>query len=496
MDRDHHDSVVPSQVVRKIDRRLIPLLFTTYMLSFMDKTILSSAAVFGLLEDTHLVGHQYSWVSSAFYFGYLLWEWPTNFLIPRLPVAKYLAVNTFAWGAVVALTAACVNYGGLLVVRFLLGVAEATITPAFMFITCTWYTRDEIPFRTGVWFSGNSFGGLVASLLAYGIGHIEHPLRPWMWLFIVLGIATFLWGFVILASLPESISSAAFLTAEEKAFLSRRVVSAGTGRTEGTVWNTAQAVECFRDPKTWHLLGIAALTQIPNGGIQNFANLVIESFGFTAMESTLVNIPFSVISAATITLTGWLAGRFQNLNCILIACALAVSGLGSTLVYARVYHVPLGVQLLGYFLLAAGPGALPLTMSLAQTNYKGVTKKMTMTGTMFVAYCVGNIAGPHLFSASEASHETSFRAVLTCYALAAALALSLYTYLRLLNSQRNREEGTVSTGSIAALPQQPDRRGTGRSVASSEISPLIRTPPGPDDCDVTDWNTFGFRYRL
>ncbi|KAL4747262.1 hypothetical protein BDW72DRAFT_17731 [Aspergillus terricola var. indicus] len=496
MDQDHLDSNAPSRVVRKIDRRLIPLLFTTYMLSFMDKTILSSAAVFGLLEDTHLVGDQYSWVSSAFYFGYLLWEWPTNFLIPRLPVAKYLAINTFVWGTVVALTAACVNYGGLLVVRFLLGVAEATITPAFMFITTTWYTREEIPVRTGIWFSGNSVGGLVASLLAYGIGHIDHPLQPWMWLFIILGIATFLWGFVILASLPDCISSAAFLTAEEKAFLSRRVVIAGTGRTEGTVWKPDQAAECFRDPKTWHLLGITALTQIPNGGIQNFSNLVIKSFGFTALESTLVNIPVSVISAATITLTGWLAGRFQDLNCILIACVLAVSGLGGTLVYARVYHVPLGVQLLGYFLLATGPGALPLTMSLAQTNYKGVTKKMTMTGTMFIAYCVGNIAGPHLFSASKASHETSFRAILICYVLAASLALSLYVYLRRLNSQRDREESTVSTGSVAALPQQPDRRQTGRSAASTEISPLIRTSQGQNDCDVTDWNTFGFRYRL
>jgi hypothetical protein len=52
MDQDHVDSNDPSLVVQKIDRRLIPLLFTTYMLSFMDKTILSSAAVFGLLEDT------------------------------------------------------------------------------------------------------------------------------------------------------------------------------------------------------------------------------------------------------------------------------------------------------------------------------------------------------------------------------------------------------------------------------------------------------------
>ncbi|KAL4922665.1 major facilitator superfamily domain-containing protein [Aspergillus aurantiobrunneus] len=493
--QDEHQ-VVPSRVLRKIDRRLIPLLFTTYMLSFMDKTILSSASVFGLIKDTHLVGQQYSWVSSIFYFGFLFWQWPTNFLIPRLPVARYLAANTLLWGAVLALTAACVNYSGLLIVRFLLGIAEATITPAFMFITTTWYTRDEIPVRTGIWFSGNSLGGLVASLLAYAIGHTEHPLRPWMWMFIILGITTFIWGFVIFAFLPDSISNATFLATEEKSFITRRAVTAGTGRTEGTEWDSEQAVECFCDPKTWHLLGIAALTQVPNGGIQNFANLVIKSFGFTALESTLINIPVSIISGATITLTGWLAGRSRNLNCILIVSVLALSGTGSTLVYARVYHVSLGVQLLGFFLLATGPGALPLAMSLAQTNYKGVTKKATMTGSMFVAYCIGNITGPHLFRASEApGYGTSFRTILICYATAAALSLSLYVYLRRLNARRDREEGTLGATRLpgAVLNQQP-----GSQTGSTEVSPLIRSalPRRDDSDDATDWKTLGFRYRL
>jgi MFS family permease len=62
---------------------------------------------------------------------------------------------------------------------------EATISPAFVYVTSMWYTRDEIPSRTGVWFAGNSCGGFVASLLAYGIGQISHPLHPWQWMFIV-----------------------------------------------------------------------------------------------------------------------------------------------------------------------------------------------------------------------------------------------------------------------------------------------------------------------
>jgi hypothetical protein len=45
------DEQLARRVLRKIDRTIIPLLFVTYMLNFMDKTILSSAAVFGLRDD-------------------------------------------------------------------------------------------------------------------------------------------------------------------------------------------------------------------------------------------------------------------------------------------------------------------------------------------------------------------------------------------------------------------------------------------------------------
>ncbi|GLA87606.1 hypothetical protein AtubIFM56815_002032 [Aspergillus tubingensis] len=495
-DAPEESPVIASRVLRKVDSRLLPLLFVTYLLNFMDKTILSSASVFGLIEDTHLVGQQYSWVSSIFYFGYFFWEWPTNVLIPRVPVAKYLSINTWFWGAVVALTAACTNYGGLLTVRFLLGVAEATITPAFMFLTSTWYTRDEIPFRTGIWFSGNSVGGLVASLLAYGIGHIDHPLPPWMWMFIILGVATFLWGFVLFAFLPDSISTATFLTPEEREFMAHRAVIAGTGRTEKTTWKWAQFIECLCDPKTWHLFALAVLTQIPNGGTQNFGNLVIKSFGFTSLQSTLIVIPASVISAGTIALTGWLASRSHHWNCLLIVCIVAFSITGSAIIYARAHHVPLGAQLFGYFLLSTGPGALPLIMSLLQANYRGVTKKMTITSLMFIAYCAGNIAGPQFFKSSEAPlYQTSFRAILICYIISAALALSLRCYLQWFNQKRDREEGVQGTATLAGA--------VGGKVANqrqdgNDVSVLVQSVElqAEDYEDATDWNTVGFRYRL
>lgn len=462
------DSPLAKRVVRKIDLWILPLLFITYNFNFMDKTILSSAAVFGLKDATDLHGQDYSWVSSIFYFGYLFWEYPTSILIQRLPVGKYVSVNTFFWGAVVALTAACTNFAGLATVRFLLGVAEATISPAFLFITSMWYTRSEVPTRVGIWFAGSSLGGLITSFLAYGLGHVERPLQPWQWMFISLGAATFLWGFVLLFMLPDSIATARFLSSEEKRIAEQRVVLAGTGKAHHE-WRPAQTVECFLDPKTYFFLAISLLTQIPNGGTQNFGNLVLKGFGFTSLETCLVTLPASVISIVVIMCTGRLAGRFQNIT-LLLVCAVVICPIaGSAIIYSE--GPSQGVKLFGYYLLSTGPSALPLSLGLVGVNYKGSTKKMTMTAILFVTYCVGNIVGPHFFKDGEApQYQTAFRAIMVCYALVLVVAMLFRAYLMLENRRRDKLEG-----------------GDGTTVPAEE-------EVGEEE--LTDRSARGFRYRM
>ncbi|EFZ00084.2 MFS transporter [Metarhizium robertsii] len=489
------DRAVARRVLKKIDRAIIPVLFITYMLNFMDKIILSSAAVFGLRDDNHLKGQEYSWVSSIFYFGYLLWEYPTTILIARLPTGKYLTVNTVFWGVVVALTAACKNFGGLMAVRFLLGVAEATITPGFMFLTSTWYTRDEMPTRVGIWFAGNSVGGLVSSLLAFGVGHIEDNVHPWRWMYIILGLGTFLWAIPMFFLLPDNISKARFLTPDERQIAKNRVIVAGTGSTENSSWRWDQVVECLIDPKSWLIFFISLLTQIPNGGTQGFSNIIIQSFHFTNLQSTLINIPYSLITAAVIAGTGHLSGRFRKLNCLLIIAVVMPCIIGAAIIYRRT-AVSHGVQLFAYFLLSTGPAAMPLAMSLVQSNFRGVTKKMTITAMQFIAYCTGNIVGPQLFRQTEApSYESAFQAIMICYALAMALAISLRFYLQWMNARRTEKEGFEGTAGAAGavadgkMPAQLTDRDVAEVVTEIQLQP-------EDYEDVTDWKMAGFRYRL
>lgn len=80
----------------KLDLRLLPLLCITYALQSIDKTTLGYAAVFGLETDLALTGTEYSWLGSIFYLGYLIWEFPTNIMLQKLPI-NYFMSATVTW---------------------------------------------------------------------------------------------------------------------------------------------------------------------------------------------------------------------------------------------------------------------------------------------------------------------------------------------------------------------------------------------------------------
>lgn len=99
------DPIEEKKLVRSIDARILPYLSVCYAFFYIDKTTLSYAAIFGIQTDLHLEGTQYSWLSSMFYFGFLVWAVPTNILMQRFPIGKYLGVNIFLWGVFLMLQA-------------------------------------------------------------------------------------------------------------------------------------------------------------------------------------------------------------------------------------------------------------------------------------------------------------------------------------------------------------------------------------------------------
>ena len=129
------DEATNKRLLRIIDWHLMPIMCAIYGLQYFDKTTLSYASIMGLKTDLGLVGADYQWLSSIFYFGYIAWEYPTNRLMQRLPLAKYSSFCIIMWGMTLCCLAAVKSYSGALAVRIFLGVFEASVTPGFALFT-------------------------------------------------------------------------------------------------------------------------------------------------------------------------------------------------------------------------------------------------------------------------------------------------------------------------------------------------------------------------
>lgn len=88
------------------------------------------------------------------------------------------------------------------------------------------------------------------------------------------------------------------------------------------------------------------------------------------------------------SLSGWLSGHYANITSLLLCGVLAVPLAGSAIIYVGGSQ---GVKLFAYYLLSTGPSNMPLVLSMVNVNYKGSTKKLTITALLFISYCAGNM---------------------------------------------------------------------------------------------------------
>jgi MFS family permease len=135
----------------------------------------------------------------------LIVEYPTNWIIQRVPIAKYLAFNIIAWSTTLALHAVCKSFPALVVVRTLLGIFEAVCQPTFLILSSMWYKREEQAQIVTFWYMMNGGQQIVGGLLAYCFTLINSPpspLRSWQAIFLTYGCFSVLWGVFVLWWLP------------------------------------------------------------------------------------------------------------------------------------------------------------------------------------------------------------------------------------------------------------------------------------------------------
>jgi ACS family allantoate permease-like MFS transporter len=150
-----------------------------------------------------------------------------------------------------------------------LGFFEASIAPALIIFTGQWYKANEQGYRTGLWTSMNSVGGILGGAIAYDFAMADKKgqlvIAGWKLIFIFLGCLTVASGVLFWLVVPESAEQGWFLNDREKEVTRARLAS-NHNSLERTEFKLYQVREALLDPFVWLYLVVALLTCIPNGG--------------------------------------------------------------------------------------------------------------------------------------------------------------------------------------------------------------------------------------
>ncbi|CAM1510879.1 Fc.00g083920.m01.CDS01 [Cosmosporella sp. VM-42] len=325
-----HEKTDPKEIalVRKLDRWIMPMLWSMYWLNYLDRNAIALARLNDLEEDLNLTGTQYQTCVSILFVGYIIGQIPSNMFLTRTRPSRYMGVMMMLWAVVSALTAISKDFTSLLLTRFFLGVTEAPYYPGAVYLLSIFYTRKEVATRIAILYTGNILATAFAGLIAAGIFHGMDGaagIAGWKWLFILQGAVTFVIAIVGFFLLPDFPLTTWWLTQEERDLAYNRM-ELDTVANKGETSTLNGLKQAAKDPMVWIFCFMAHMHLAANG-FKNFFPTVVKTLGFNTTITLVLTCPPYLVAGAITVLVSWSSGKFNERTWhITISKAVAVIG--------------------------------------------------------------------------------------------------------------------------------------------------------------------------
>ncbi|MDN4074950.1 MFS transporter [Fictibacillus terranigra] len=195
-------------------KRIIPVAFLMYTIAFMDRTNISFG-LFGMQEDLGIDDKDAGLAAGVFFFGYLFLQVPGALLAQKWSAKKFILISLLFWSVFSIATGFVQNFTQLLIVRFLLGVAEGGVSPATMILLTKWFPLNERARANAYWYLCIPFASIiVAPLSGFILTHMD-----WRWMFIIEGIPPLLWALVWWFTIDDEPNQAKWISKQEREYL-------------------------------------------------------------------------------------------------------------------------------------------------------------------------------------------------------------------------------------------------------------------------------------
>jgi MFS transporter, ACS family, tartrate transporter len=322
------DDAIEKSAMRKIYLRLLPFAVFTYFLAYVDRINISFAGL-TMQGDLHLTATAFGFAGGTFYWGYFLFEVPSNVVMEKVGARLWIARIMITWGIFAGVTSFVTGSTSFAVVRFFLGAAEAGFFPGIILYFTYWFPSYHHARIVSGFLIGLPIAVALGAPISTGILSLDglFGLRGWQLMYIAEAIPTVLIGVVTLFVLTDRPEQARFLTVEEKTWLAGKLA---TERKAKEAVKTFGMLQSMFDPKVLLLslnyFGIV----VASLGVLIFVPQIIKSIGTGSSNMNvgwLTMIPY-ICGGISLVVWGRISDRMHERRWnLLTACLVSAIGL-------------------------------------------------------------------------------------------------------------------------------------------------------------------------
>ncbi|MEZ7197353.1 MFS transporter [Pseudodesulfovibrio karagichevae] len=283
------------QVVNKTRLRLIPFMLMLYILAFLDRANIGFAKASYQL-DTGLGDGAFAMGAGIFFVAYAFLGVPANLLMRKFGARAWIGGTTIVWGILSASMGYADSEWKFLLVRSLLGAAEAGFFPGMIYLTSQWFPQRSRAGIMGLFYMGAPLALTLGSPLSGALlemhGFLGHP--GWYWMFVIEGALALIAGFATFMYLDNTPEEARFLAPEERALLAETLTA------EESTKATSKISDAVKRWPVWHLAIIYMIIQISVYGLVFYLPTQVG-----ALMGTAVGFKVSLVAAIP-----WVAALF------------------------------------------------------------------------------------------------------------------------------------------------------------------------------------------
>jgi MFS family permease len=242
---------------RTVTWRLMPLLFTCYILAYIDRINVGFAKL-QMQRDLGMSDSVYGIGAGIFFIGYFFFEVPANILLQKLGAKYWLGSIMIFWGVTSASTMLVHSARLFYVLRFLLGMVESGFFPGVILYLTFWYPTKRRARMVAVFMTAIPLSGVVGGAVSGWI--LEHlstatGLRGWQWLYLVEGLPSVLAGIAAIVLLENGPAQAPWLTEGQRVFLAERLREDEQSKKRAG-HNAHRLSDAFCSPGVWLLSAV------------------------------------------------------------------------------------------------------------------------------------------------------------------------------------------------------------------------------------------------